>query len=198
MAEGPVTASSFTDVARPLLPRLYALARRLVHADAEDLVQECLIKAFRSYDSLRDPAAAAGWFTTILVNCARDRHRYAERQPVQTTLDDVEDFSLFRTIAQWDPFPYSDSLHLDFLCRFGPEDVHAVLRDLPLLYRTPLVLVHMEGMSTKQAARLIQVPLGTLLARLHRGRKLFERRLWTYAAEHDLLKDPAAAERVPT
>lgn len=189
--------SSFSDVARPLLPRLYALAARLVHADAEDLVQECLIKAFRSYDALRDPAAAPAWFAAILVNCARDRHRHAERQPVQTSLGDVEDFSLFRTIAQWDPFPYSDSLHLDFLCRFGPEDVQAVLRDLPLLYRTPLVLVHMEGMSTKHVARMLEVPLGTLLARLHRGRKLFERRLWDYAAEHDLLRDPAT-ERATT
>jgi RNA polymerase sigma-70 factor (ECF subfamily) len=64
---------------------------------------------------------------------------------------------------------------------------------LPLLYRAPLVLVHMEDMATKQAARLLGVPLGTLLSRLHRGRKLFERRLWDYAVTHDLLRAPASS-----
>lgn len=59
-----------------------------------------------------------------------------------------------------------------------------------LHYRTPLVLVHMEDMATKQAARLLGLPLGALLARLHRGRKLFERRLWDHAVANDLLKDP--------
>lgn len=180
---------AFAELARPLLPRLYAMARRLVDDDAEDLVQECLLKAYRAYPSLRDEVAAPKWFSMILVNCARDRYRHARVVPAQAPLGDVEDFSLFRTIAVEDPFPYSDSLHLDFLCRFGPEDVHAVLRELPLHYRTPLVLVHMEDMATKQAARLLGLPLGTLLARLHRGRKLFERRLWDYAVANGLLKD---------
>ena len=179
----------FADVARPVLPRLYALAERLVDDDAEDLVQECLLKAYRSYAGLRDPVAAPKWFSTILVNCARDRYRRTQRLPAETPIDDADDFSLFRTVAEWDPFPYSDSLHLDFLCRFGPEDVHAVLRELPLLYRVPLVLVHMEDMATKQAARRLGVPLGTLLARLHRGRKLFERQLWDYAEESGLLEE---------
>ena len=94
-------------------------------------------------------------------------------------------------IATEDPFPYSDSLHLDFLHRFGPEDVWAVLRGLPELYRVPLVLVHMHDMRTKHAARMLDVPFGTLLARLHRGRKLFEKDLWTYANKHDLLHERA-------
>jgi len=66
-----------------------------------------------------------------------------------------------------------------------------VLRGLPEIYRLPLVLVHMHDVGTKQAARLLSVPLGTLLARLHRGRKHFEKDLWTYAREHDLLREPA-------
>lgn len=171
---------------------MYSLARRLVPDRAEDLVQECLLKAYRRYDGLRDPQAARAWFTTILVNCARDRHRYEGRQPDETSIDDVEEFSLYRQIAKEDPFPYSDSLHVDFLCRFGPEDVWAVLKSLPDIYRIPLMLVHMEDLATKQVARALGVPLGTLLARLHRGRKLFERQLWDYAVTNDLLKDPTA------
>lgn len=187
---------TFTQAARTQLPRLYSLARRLVGDEAEDLVQECLLKAYRGYEDLRDPDAVRSWFTAIIVNCARDRHRREGRTPDETPIDDVEDFSLYRHIATEDPFPYSDSLHVDFLCRFGPEDVWAVLRSIPLHYRIALVLVHMEDMATKQVARMLDVPLGTLLARLHRGRKLFEKLLWDYAAEHDLLKDPAAAAGV--
>ena len=182
---------TFTQVAREQLPRLYSLARRLVGDDAEDLVQECLLKAYRGYDSLRDPDATRAWFTTIIVNCARDRHRREGREPDETPMEDVEEFSLYRHIATEDPFPYSDSLHVDFLCRFGPEDVWAVLRSIPAHYRIALVLVHMEDLATKQVARMLEVPLGTLLARLHRGRKLFEKRLWDYAEQHDLLKEAA-------
>jgi len=191
-------AVEFADVARVQLPRLYSLARYLVDDDAEDLVQECLIKACQGFSGLRDPKAAHAWFTKIMVNCARDRYRQRERRVVETPLDDVETFSLYRTIAEEDPFPYSDSLHVDFLCRFGPEDVWAVLREMPEIYRVPLVLVHMQDVATKQAARMLALPLGTLLARLHRGRKLFEKHLWAYAVQHGLLKDSATVRRGST
>ena len=127
--------------------------------------------------------------TTILVNCCRDRGRAKARPPDEVSLDDVEEFSLYRRIAEEDPFPYSDSLHLDFLQHFGKEDVHEVLLSLPEMYRIPLVLVHMDGFATKEVAKMLGVPLGTVLARLHRGRKLFERKMWDYAQETGLLKE---------
>jgi len=101
----------------------------------------------------------------------------------------MEEFSLFRKIADEDPFPYSDSLHLDFLEQFGSEDVRAVLARLPDLYRIPLVLVYVDGFATKEVARMLETPLGTVLARLHRGRKLFERELWEYAEQAGLLRE---------
>jgi RNA polymerase sigma-70 factor (ECF subfamily) len=178
----------FRALAAPLLPRLYVIARRLVGNDAEDAVQDCLLKAFRSFDGLSDEAAAP-WMTTILVNCCRDRGRAAVRQPDQVELDEAERFSLFRKVADEDPFPYSDSLHLDFLHQFGRDDLHVVLRSLPEMYRVPLVLVHMEGFSTQEVADMLEAPRGTVLARLHRGRKLLERRLWEYAEHNGLLKE---------
>jgi RNA polymerase sigma-70 factor (ECF subfamily) len=189
-AAAPVTdrAADFRALARDQLGRLYSIARRLVGDDAEDAVQDCLLKAFQRYDQLNDLAAGPAWLTTILVNCCRDRGRAEARRPVEVDLDDVERFSLYRTIAYEDPFPYSDSLHLDFLAGFGREDVRAVLMALPELYRIPLVLVYMDGYLSREVAGMLQVPLGTVLARLHRGRKLFEREMWNYAQTNGLLR----------
>ena len=182
---------TFTVLASQHLARLYAIARPLVDDQAEDAVQDCLLKAFRSYDQVADPASASAWLTAILVNCCRDRVRARVRHPDPIDVDELEqleEFSLFRHIAHDDPFPYSDSLHLDFLYQFGRDDVHAVLMTLPDIYRVPLVLVHMQGFATKEVARMLDTPLGTILARLHRGRKLFEKQLWEYAQRNGLLR----------
>lgn len=173
------------------LPRLYAIARRLAGDDAEDAVQDSLLKAYRSFDALEEERAGPAWLAAILVNSCRDRARASAREPDLIELDEAERFSLYRKIADEDPFPYSDSLHLDFLHRFGASDVRAVLHELPEMYRVPLVLVHMYGFATKEVARMLDVPIGTVLARLHRGRKLFEKRLWGYAEANDLLKEEA-------
>jgi len=180
---------SFQELARAQLPRLYAIARRLCGDDAEDAVQDCLLKAFERFDQLDDPDAGPAWLARVLVNCCHDRHRHDARRPVEIDFATVEEFSLYRKIALEDPFPYSDSLHLDFLGEFGPDDVREVLMMLPQLYRTPLVLVHMYGFATKELASLLDVPLGTVLARLHRGRKLFERRMWDYAEQTGMLEE---------
>lgn len=181
----------FRRLAEQQLPRLYSIARRLVGAEAEDAVQECLLRAFRKFDQLEDDAKSEAWITTILINCCKDRGRAEARAPAQVNLDEIEEFSLYRKIANEDPFPYSDSLHLDFLHQFGSDDVREVLLSLPEIYRAPLVLVHMDGFSTKEVAKIADVPLGTILARLHRGRKLFERRMWEHAVEYGLLKEGA-------
>jgi RNA polymerase sigma-70 factor (ECF subfamily) len=182
---------SFRRLAAEQLPRLYSIARRLVGDEAEDAVQDCLLKAFQRFDQLHDPAAGPAWLTRILVNCCRDRGRSKARRPAEIDFDEVERFSLYRKIAYEDPFPYSDSLHLDFLGEFGAEDVRAVLMRLPELYRIPLVLTYMDGFATKEVAEMLAVPLGTVLARLHRGRKLFEKEMWDYAEESGLLREGA-------
>lgn len=187
-ADVRVDGNSFRDLAREQLPRMYSLARRLVGDDAEDAVQDCLLKAFQRYHQVNDRAAAPAWLTSILVNCCRDRGRARARRPEEVDFDEVEQFSLFRTIAYEDPFPYSDSLHLDFIGEFDREDVRAVLMRLPELYRIPVVLVYMDGYLAREVAQMLGVPLGTLLARLHRGRKLFEKQMWDYAEETGLLR----------
>ena len=186
--------AAFQQLAGDELAGLYALARRLGgRCDAEDLVQESLLRAFRSFGSLRDHGAGARWLRVILTNVWRDRVRKDAREPDEVPLDDVERFSLFRTLVEEDPFQYSDTLHLDFLGAFSDEDVHRVLERLQPLYRAPLVLRYVEGFPTKQIARMLELPLGTVLSQLHRGRKLFEREMWRYADESGVLvrEDPA-------
>jgi RNA polymerase sigma-70 factor (ECF subfamily) len=174
-------APTFQDIARQNLPRLYGLARRLAGGDAEDLVQECLMRAHRGFASLERPESAGAWLSAILINCHRDQLRKDARSVREVSLESLDEFSLYRHIADEDPFPYSDTLHSDFLGVFDVEDVHRVLATLPPLYRVPLVLRYFEGYATKQIAGMLGAPLGTVLARLHRGRKLFERALWNYA-----------------
>jgi RNA polymerase sigma-70 factor (ECF subfamily) len=181
----------FRALAERELARLYGLARRLVGEEAEDVVQECLLRAYRSFPRLESEAAGRTWLTSILVNCCRDHWRARARRVEIVELEGVDEFSLFRKIADEDPFPYSDSVHLDFLHQFDADDVRAILASLPELYRVPLVLVHMAGYQVKEVAFELGVPLGTILARLHRGRKLFERELWSYAERHELLKEGA-------
>lgn len=171
------------------LDRLYSTARRLVGDEAEDAVQDALLRAYKAFDQLETEEAAGAWLTTILVNTCHDRGRSKARHPDEINIDQIDEFSLYRQIAREDPFPYSDSLHLDFLQRFGKEDVMAVLMLLPVIYRAPLVLVHMDGFSTRELARMLDIPLGTVLARLHRGRKLFEKKMWDYAEANGLLKE---------
>lgn len=191
MSRGTAT---FKEVVRPHLPWLYGLATRLVGDDGEDVVQECLLKAYRSFHQLRDPEAAGGWLRQILVNLVRDRARHDARQAEEEPVEHVdESYSLYRRIAEEDPLPYSDSLHLDFLSCVSVPDVWAVLDRLPAHYRTPLVLVHMYQVPTREVATALDLPLNTLLSHLHRGRKLFERELWDYAVEHDLLREPQEA-----
>lgn len=185
-----IATERFRNLAERELPRLYTIARRLVGDDAEDAVQDALLKAFRAFDRLEHLGAGPAWLTSILVNVCRDRGRAKARAPDEVSFEVVDEFSLYRRIADEDPFPYSDSLHLDFLEQFGTQDVRSVLARLPDLYRIPMLLVYVDGFATKEVAAMLDAPLGTVLARLHRGRKLFERELWDYAETNGLLVEP--------
>lgn len=186
--------AEFKEVVRPHLGALYGLACQLVGDKAEDAVQEALAKAFRGFDQLQDRAAAGGWLRTILLNHVRDTVRRDERHLDEVPVEQPEDSrTLYRRIADEDPLPYSDTLHLDFLSCFSVPDVWAVLDELPDHYRTPLVLVHMYGVPTREAAKALDVPVNTLLSQLHRGRKRFEQALWDYAETNDLLREREGA-----
>jgi RNA polymerase sigma-70 factor (ECF subfamily) len=184
---------AFADVAREHLDRLYGFCVHLAgdRTDAEDLLQETLLRAMGAYSELREADRAKGWLFAIATNVWRDQLRRRGRRVPAASLDaldeDDEGFSLFQTIAVEDPFPYSDELHLDFLRLFQEEDVQAVFGSINPNFRLPLILTVVHGFSCKEAAAVLDVPLGTLLSRLHRGRKQLERGMWDYAVARGLV-----------
>lgn len=184
-------------LARAELPGLYALARQLAGSAAEDLVQEALLRACRSFHTLQDLQAAPKWLRVIMVNLWRDQLRKEGREPDEVTADGDGHFSLYQTLVDEDPLPYSDTLHVDFLGAFSHHDVHLVLRRLPDRYRVPLVLRYVEGFDTSEIADMLALPQGTVYSHLHRGRQHFERALWEYAEESGLLEDQPARRVEP-
>jgi RNA polymerase sigma-70 factor, ECF subfamily len=190
---GTVDRAALQELARAELPGLYALARQLTRtaAAAEDLVQETLVRACRSFHTLEDLRAGPKWLRVIMLNRWKDDLRCRERQPAHVALDaSPEPFSLYRTLADEDPFPWSDTMHVDFLGSFSAEDIHQVLQRLPDLYRVPLRLRYVEGFSTGEIAELLELPAGTVYSQLHRGRQHLERALWDYAQESGMLDEP--------
>jgi RNA polymerase sigma-70 factor, ECF subfamily len=199
--DGPAERRLFADVARDHLDRLYGFCVRLTNDpnDADDLVQETLLRGMRAYDDLRDASRAKGWLFAIATNASRDLFRARGRQvatvPFDTIDADGDEFSLFQTIAIEDPFPYSDELHLDFLRLFRDDDVQAVFGSMTPVFRLPIILTVVHGFSCKEAAAILEIPLGTLLSRLHRGRKQLEHGLWDYAVTNGLVTTTDEDER---
>jgi RNA polymerase sigma-70 factor, ECF subfamily len=184
---------SFAHFARQHLDRLYAFCVKLCDGpqDAEDVVQETLIRAMRGYANLREPARGRSWLFSIATNIWRDTLRARGRQVDTLPLDQLggedDDFSLYNTIAIEDPFPYSDEVHLDFLRLFRDEDFRSVFANMNPAFRLPIILTVIHGFSCKEAAAVLDIPLGTLLSRLHRARKQLERGLWEHALAKGLI-----------
>lgn len=184
------------ELARAELPGLYGLARHLAGPErAEDLVQETLLRACRRFSTLRDRQAGPRWLRVILANTFTDRLRQAGRRPDEVPVDREDTFSLYRTLAEEDPLPYSDTMHVDVLGAFSTEDVHLVLQRLPEHERVPLVLRYLEGFPVAHIAEALELPEGTVVSQLHRGRRRFERELWRYAEESDVLDRAAARDQ---
>lgn len=188
-----VRSSEFEITVRPHLDYLYALAVRLCgnRVAAEDVVQDALLRAFRGFAKLRNPERPRLWLTRILTTAFYDRLR-AEHTGDTVSVD--ENFDLFDKIVEEDPFPYSDRVHLDFLELFDDMKVIEVLQRLQPSHRVALILAYVYEYKTREIAEIMNKPLGTVLAWLHRGRKQLERNLWEYANRNRLLTPQQEAQ----
>jgi RNA polymerase sigma-70 factor (ECF subfamily) len=180
----------FEELALPHLGHLYRLAVRLKRSpqDAEDLVQETYVKALRAFPALHDPERIRPWLCQILSRLVYDDHRSEPREVAVGDLAELDRFSLYDLIDQEDPFPYSDQLHRDFLARFDDGEVRRALLALPEAYRVPLVLLYVEELSYKELADALGCPVGTIMSRLYRGRKILERELWECAKQRGIVR----------
>jgi RNA polymerase sigma-70 factor (ECF subfamily) len=188
--KGVMDKREFEDRALPHLRALYGLALRLTGdaSTAEDLVQETYLKGLQSFVTLRDPDRVRPWLFQILSRLVIDRRRISGREVPLEGPEDLERFSLYDRIVDEDPLPYSDRLHEDFLGQFRDEDVRGALVRIPEAYRVPLVLVYVEGLSYRELADVMGCPIGTVMSRLHRGRKVLERELWDCALRRGLVR----------
>lgn len=196
MTTGPGTADDdarrrFEALALPHLAHLYRLAVRLMGAapDAEDLVHETYMKGLRAFSTLRDTDRVRPWLSRILARLVLDLQRGGDREVAVGDLTELDRFfSLYDRILDEDPLPYSDALHRDFLAQFPDDEVRAAVLALPEPYRVPLVLLYVEDLSYRELADLLGCPVGTIMSRLHRARKILERELWDCAKRRGLVK----------
>lgn len=180
----------FEEITLPHLNGLYRLAVRLTgnSQNAEDLVQETYLKALRAFSTLRHPERVRAWLFQILSRQVMDQRRREAREAVSEN-EELDRFSLYDQIWDEDPFPYSERLHEDFLAQFHDEEVRRGLLVVPEVYRLPLLLVYVEEMSYLELAEVLGCPVGTVMSRLHRGRKILERELWECAKRRGLVKE---------
>lgn len=175
-------------------PQLYSAALRMTRnsADAEDLVQETYLKAYRSFGSFETGTNLRAWLFRILTNTFINTYRAKQRRPIESDLGDIEDLYMYRRLPSLGTTRSAEDQLFDL---FTDDEVKEALESLPENFRIPVLLADVEGFSYKEIAEMLDVPIGTVMSRLHRGRKGMQKRLWDYAEARGLAH-PAAPDLV--
>lgn len=176
-------AASFEQQAMPYLDQLYGAALRMTRnpADAEDLVQETYLKGFAAFDSFTQGTNLRAWLFRILTNTFINAYRKKQREPFQSGSDDLTDWQLHD--AESHTSTGLRSAEMEALDRITDSDVVQAMSNLPEDYRLAVYLADVEGFSYKEIAEIMETPVGTVMSRLHRGRKLLREQLADYAIE---------------
>ena len=181
--------AAFAELTMPHMSSLYAAALRMTRnpADAEDLVQETYLRAYRAFDTFTEGTNLKAWLYRILTNTFINRYRAKKRRPEETDLDDVEDFYLYRRLGGLEAARASRSAEDELLDWFTEAEVKEALESLPEQFRLAVILADVEGFAYKEIAEILAIPIGTVMSRLHRGRKSLQKRLYDYAVERGLI-----------
>jgi RNA polymerase sigma-70 factor (ECF subfamily) len=176
-----------TDV-EEFLPQLYSAALRMTRnpADAEDVLQDAMLKAFRGYHTFKAGTNLKAWLYRILTNTYINKYRKQSRRPSEVELGELEDLYLFKRLGDTTTGGASVSAEDEALDMFVDEDIKSALEDLPENFRLPVLLADVEGFAYKEIAEIMEVPIGTVMSRLHRGRKQLQRALWRIAEERGI------------
>ena len=192
-AADPERTARFERDALQYLDQLYGAAMRMTRnpADAEDLVQETYMKAFAAFDSFTDGTNLKAWLFRILTNTYINIYRKKQRQPYQSGSEDLTDWQLHE-VESHDSRGLR-SAEAEALDRLADVDVVEALAKVPEDFRMAVYLADVEGFSYKEIAEIMDTPVGTVMSRLHRGRKLLRELLQDYAIERGLIPAEASA-----
>ena len=181
----------FTNDAMQYAPQLFATALRMTRnrADAEDLVQETFLKGWRAFDSYQQGTNLRAWLFRIMTNTFINKYNSQQRRPQETELDEVEELFLFRRMGAFDQSKMSQSAEDQMLELFTDDEVKNAIESLPETFRIPVLLSDVEGFSYKEIAEMLEVPIGTVMSRLHRGRKAMQKMLYEYAKERGVVNE---------
>jgi RNA polymerase sigma-70 factor (ECF subfamily) len=184
----------FEDEALSYLDALYRTGLRMTHseAEAEDLVQETYIRAFRFRHQFAPGTNLKAWLFRILTNTFINQYRRRAARPETTELDDVEESILYRHMRDVSPGSASPDPEAALIDSTLSSEVKDALEALPEKFRTT-VLLDVEGFSYKEIAELLDIPIGTVMSRLHRGRKFLQKRLYDLARDRGIAAARAMA-----
>jgi RNA polymerase sigma-70 factor (ECF subfamily) len=180
-------------------PQLFSSAVRMTRnrSDAEDLVQETFLKGWRSFHTFQEGTNLRAWLFRIMTNTYINKYNAKQRRPFETELDEVEELFLYRRMGAVDQSQIAPSAEDQMLNLFTDDEVKKSLEELPEQFLLPVLLSDVEGFSYKEIAEMLETPIGTVMSRLHRGRKLMQKRLYDYALERGLI-DESLLEYPPT
>ncbi len=174
--------STFADEAMEYADALYAAAMRLTRnaADAEDLVQETYLRAYRGFGGFEEGTNLRAWLYRILTNTFINSYRAKQRRPDESDLADVEDLYLYRRLGGLETSQRGRSAEDELMDLVTDSAVKEAIEALPEQFRLAVLLADVEGFSYKEIASILDIKIGTVMSRLHRGRRRLQHALWPY------------------